>query len=281
MCALLVGLPDVVILGIDDEANGPLRIHVETRTARPVCEQCSSPAWVKDRPVVELVDLPCFGRPPRLVWHKRRWSCPNAVCPAGSWTEEARVIAAPRLVMTDRAGRWVTRQVGQRSRTINEIAVELGCDWHPVNDAVIAYGTALVDDDPDRFGAVTALGLDETLFAGLGKWRTQAWSTQLVDVRRGQLLDVIGGRNAAGPCAWLAEQGPEWCERIEFGTLDLSGPYRLVFDTMLPDATQVADRSMCASSRTSASTRCVAGCRTRRSVTAATRRTRSTGLGAC
>ncbi len=69
MCALLVGLPDVVILGIDDGANDPLRIHVETRTARPVCEQCSSPAWVKDRPVVELVDLPCVGRATRFVWH--------------------------------------------------------------------------------------------------------------------------------------------------------------------------------------------------------------------
>jgi hypothetical protein len=126
-------------------------------------------------------------------------------------------IAAPPLVMTDRAGRWVTRHVGQRARTINGIAMELGCDWHPVNDAVIAYGTALVDDDPTRFGQVTALGLDETLFARLGPWRTQAWSTQLVDVRRSQLLDVIPGRNAAGPCAWLAGQGNEWCSRIEFG----------------------------------------------------------------
>lgn len=241
MCVLVVGLPDVIVLAVDDQPGDPLRVHIETTACRPECSECASVVWVKDRPVVELVDLPCFGRPTRLVWHKRRWCCPRASCPTGSWTEQAPAIAAPRLVMTDRAGRWVTRQVGQRARTINEIAVELGCDWHPVNDAVIAYGAALVDDDPTRFADVTALGLDETLFARLGRWRTQAWSTQLVDVRRGQLLDVIPGRNAAGPCAWLAGQGDEWCERIEFGTLDLSGPYRKVFDTMLPDATQVAD----------------------------------------
>ncbi len=59
-------------------------------------------------------------------------------------------IAARRLVMTDRAGRWVTEQVGRYGRTVNEVAVELGCDWHTVNDTVIAYGTALVDDDLDR-----------------------------------------------------------------------------------------------------------------------------------
>jgi transposase len=32
-----------------------------------------------------------------------------------------------------------------------------------------------------------------------------------------------------------------WCDRIAWANLDLSGPYRKVFDTMLPDAVQVAD----------------------------------------
>jgi transposase len=41
--------------------------------------------------------------------------------------------------------------------------------------------------------------------------------------------------------AWLAERTPAFLERIEFGTLDLSGPYRRVFEIMVPDATLVAD----------------------------------------
>jgi len=141
----------------------------------------------------------------------------------------------------DRAGRWVTEQVGRRGRTVNEIAVELGCDWHTVNDAVIAYGTALVDDDPARIGEPTAVGLDETLFVRVGPWRRQCWSTSIVDVRAGRLLDVVAGRDSAGPCAWFADREQAWLDRIEWATLDLSGPYRAVFDTMLPDATQVAD----------------------------------------
>lgn len=237
MCERLVGLPDVTVLAVDDQPGEPIRVHVEQRVERPVCVVCSTPAWSKGRPTVELVDLPCFGRPARLVWRKHRWSCPSPSCPTGSWTGEDRAIAAPRLVMTDRAGRWATEQVGRLGRTVNEIAVELGCDWHTINDTVIAYGTALVDD-PDRIGDVTALGLDETLFARVGPWRTQRWSTSIVDVRAGQLLDVVEGRNAVAPCAWLAERGPTWCDRIKVGTLDLSGPYRKVFDTMLPDALQ-------------------------------------------
>ena len=195
---------------------------------------------MKDQRPVELVDLAVFGRPVRLVWHKRRWSCPSAGCATGTFTETAGRIAAARLAMTDRAGRWATGQVGRWARSVNEIAVELGCDWHTINDTVIAYGTPLVDH-PTRIGDVTAVGLDEVLFARIGKWRTQAWSTQVVDVRAGQLLDVVEGRDSAGPCKWFDKRPKEWRDRIEFATLDLSGPYRKVFDTMLPNAVQVAD----------------------------------------
>jgi len=241
MCELLVGLPAVTVLGIVDETGGPLWVHIETRADRPICADCDGPVAVKDRPTVDLVDLPAFGRPARLVWRKYRWACATASCAVGSWTETAPAIAAARLVMTDRAGRWVTEQVGRSGRSVNEVAVELGCDWHTINDTVIAYGTALVDDDPDRIGVVTALGLDETLFVHEGPWRRQSWSTSIVDVRAGRLLDVVPGRSATKPCEWLERRGTEWLERIEFATLDLSGPYRKVFDTMVPGATQVAD----------------------------------------
>ncbi len=240
MCELLVGLPDVNVLAVDDVADGPLRVHVETRRGRPQCRRCGGSVLAKDRATVELVDLPCFGRPTRLVWRKRRWACRRLSCDLGSFTETAPTVAAPRVAMTDRAGRWVTEQVGRNGRTVNEVAVELGCDWHTINDSVIAYGAALVDDE-ERIGEVTALGLDETLFARVGKWRTQSWSTSIVDVGAGRLLDVVPGRSSVEPCAWLAGRGDAWLRNIRWATLDLSGPYRTVFDTMLPDAVQVAD----------------------------------------
>jgi len=241
VCELLVGLPSVVVLGVDDVAGGVLRVHVETLDRRPACPGCAGGVVVKDRPTVELVDLPCFGRVTRLSWRKRRWSCPDPSCPTRSWTESAPAIAASRLALTDRAGRWVTQQVGRHGRTVNEVADELGCDWHTVNDTVIAYGTALIDDDPQRIGQPTALGLDETLFARLGPWHRQHWSTSIVDVGAGRLLDVVAGRSGVEPRRWLEARGEQWLANIAWATLDLSGPYRAVFDTMVPDAVQIAD----------------------------------------
>ena len=43
----------------------------------------------------------------------------------------------------DRAGRWVTAQVGGDGCSVVDVAGDLGCDWHTVMDAVIAYGTPL------------------------------------------------------------------------------------------------------------------------------------------
>ncbi len=197
-------------------------------------------AKLKDRPQIELVDLPAFGRRTRLVWHKYRWQCPEPDCSTGSWVQTDHRIAWPRMALTDRAARWACKQVGRYARSVNEVAGELGCDWHTVNDAVVAYGSALVDH-PDRFGAVEALGLDEVLFVRTGPYRRQDFSTQLVDVSAGQLLDVVPGRSGKAPSAWLAAQNQTWRDGVLWATLDLSGTYRSVFDTMLPHATQIAD----------------------------------------
>jgi transposase len=239
MCEILVGLPDVEVIGLD--ASGlVLEVHVEWRRTRTGCPSCGVVAHMKDQRPVRFVDLPVAGRPMALIWHKRRWRCPDADCPTGSWTEEDERIASSRMAITTRAGRWVTEQVGRCARSVNEVAVELGCDWHTVNDAVVAYGASLVDL-PGRFGTVDALGLDEVLFVREGPYHRQYFSTQIVDVGRGQLLDVVPGRKGANPKAWLEAQGREWLDAVCFATLDLSSPYRGVFDAVIPNATQVAD----------------------------------------
>jgi transposase len=240
MCELLVGLPDVNVLGVQDDPGEPLRIHIELRSSVVGCPACGVVAHLKDRSVVELVDLPAFGRCARLLWHKRRFRCPDTDCAQGSFTEVDQRIGSPRMVMSDRAGRWCTRQVGKFARSVSEVASELGCDWHTINDAVVHYGTALVDD-PDRYGHVHFLGLDEVLFVREGQFRRQIFSTQLVDVSNTQLLDVVAGRSGKNVKAWLELKERDWTSGVSFVTMDLSGPYRAVTSEMLPKATQVAD----------------------------------------
>lgn len=95
-------------------------------------------------------------------------------------------------------------------------------------------------DDPNQFGVVTALGPDETLFCRESRFRVQCWSTQIVDVRCGHLLDVVAGRDSGEPCRWLEARSDDWCVGYEWATLDLSRAQWAVFDTMLPDAVQVS-----------------------------------------
>ena len=241
MCELLVGLADVEVLGVDDSAPGALVVVVERREDRPSCGRCGSPAWVKDRREVDLVDLPAFDQTVTLRVLRTRWRCPRFRCSVGSWTLEHPDIAPAGHRLTTRAGRWACAQVGRHARSVAEVVDNLGCDWHTVNDAVIGYGEALLDADTDRIGTVRALSLDETLFVREGRWRILRWSTQMVDARTGQLLDVVAGRTSDAPAGWLAARDPKWLAGIQWAVMDLSGPYRATFDTMLPHATQVAD----------------------------------------
>lgn len=147
--------------------------------------------------------------------------------------------------MTDRAGRWATVQVGRLGRAVSDVAAELGCDSHTVNDAVVAYGEALLKADTGRVGEVEALGLDETLFVRLGERHHKQWATSIVDVggagRHPKLVEVIEGRTAVKVSGWIDARPEAWREAIRFGVLDMSGPYRKTFNDSLSHVTQVAD----------------------------------------
>ncbi len=100
-----------------------------------------------------------------------------------------------------------------------------------------------MDDDEHRVGLVEALGFDETLFLRKGEYHRQHFSTSIVDVGRGQLLDVVPGRKGDEPTSWLTKRTCYWRFHVRCATLDLSGPYRSVFSKALPWATQIADPS--------------------------------------
>lgn len=239
VCELLVGLPEVRVLGAR-RLDRRVELHIETRADVVGCPECGVVASGKGWRVVWFSDLTCFGTPVNLAWHKRRWRCLEDGCPMGSWTEVDERIAGSRLCLTDRAARWACREVGQFGRTVTEVAATLGCDWHTVNDAVLAFGEQLVDH-PGRFSTVASLGLDEHLFKREGERRRQRFVTTICDVARSQLLDVVEGRDKKEPLAWLEGRGEAWLKAVEHGTLDLSATYRSVFTATVPHATLVAD----------------------------------------
>ena len=60
----------------------------------------------------------------------------------------------------------MTIQVGGRGRSVDEVAAELGCDWHTVNNEVVRWGEALLGADTDRIGEVQAVGIDKKRCSG-------------------------------------------------------------------------------------------------------------------
>ena len=242
MSELLVGLGEVDLVGIDDLGEGaPLEVVIRSRKPRPLCGGCGSPVWSKGERTVVLVDLPAFGRPVRLRWRKRRWTCPNPDCEIRSFVEQDPTIGPQRALLTSRAARWVTVGVGRQGRPIQDVAAELGCDWHTVNNEVRRWGEALLEADTSRVGEVSAVGVDETLFWRKGRFRTKVWCTSVVDVEGRQLIDIVPGRTADSAVSWFRSQEAEWLDGIRWAVLDMSGPYRKAYDRVLPNALQVAD----------------------------------------
>jgi transposase len=106
VCEVLIGLPDVNVLGVVDHPGGALEVHVESRLNDRECVGCGRNGRVKDRSSVELVDLPCFGRPTGLVWVKFRLWCPKTACEVLSWvvTTAIAVVGAVRVWLDSSAG---------------------------------------------------------------------------------------------------------------------------------------------------------------------------------
>lgn len=234
----LLGLGGFRVLAVT-ETPDELVVEIETTAELVGCGGCGTRAVAHERMAVEIRDLPCFGRPARLVWNKRRWRCSDGDCDAKTWTETSPHISA-RVVLTRRAGMEACRQVGENARPVAELAQELGVCWWTVMGAVIEHGEPLIDA-PDRVGDVTQLGIDETSWLKATSSHPTLYATGLVDLEARIVIDMVEGNSADDLREWLADQEPEWLVGIEVVTTDLAESYRAGLDPHLAHATRVAD----------------------------------------
>jgi transposase len=234
----LVGLKDVRVLHY--ERSGPtVSLVIEQIRDEVRCPHCRRRAQVKERPLVTYIDLPVYGFAMRLTWKKHRMRCVHEDCPKKSWVLSDHRIAAKDCLLTTRAAKWATRQVGY-GRTVKEVAGELGCDWHTVNNAVTTYGAALLDADRQRVIHTSAIGLDETNFVRLKDRRT-SYATTVCDVEHHRVIDIVPTRRFEEVAGFLDAQPATFKAGIKVGTLDMSDAYAAVFSVILPQAVQVVD----------------------------------------
>ena len=233
-----LGLDGFKVLEVAEDA-AEMVVTVETVADWTGCSQCGVRAEAHDRLRVDIRDLPCFGRPARLVWLKRRWRCRQVDCDTRTWTETVAAVPG-RAVITVRAGSEATRQVGELARPVAEVARELGVCWWTVMDAVIRHGTPLVDD-PGRVGAVRALGVDETSFLSANRHHATIYATGLVDLDARIIIDMVLGNSAVDLRRWTASVDPAWLAAISVVATDLAESYRAGLSPHLDHALRVAD----------------------------------------
>ncbi len=63
MCELLVGLPDVTVLGVKRHGDLRVNLHVQTNADVVGCSSCGVVASLKDWRVVAFAGLPAFASP--------------------------------------------------------------------------------------------------------------------------------------------------------------------------------------------------------------------------
>jgi hypothetical protein len=186
-----LGLPGFRVLEVVETA-AELVVRIETTASLMGCAGCGTRAEVHDRVEVAIRDLPCFGRPARLVWRKLRWRCREPLCERKTWTETSQHLDG-QVVLTRRAGAEACRQVGELARPVSTVADEFGVCWWTIMNAVIEHGTPLVDD-PQRIGRVRQLGIDETSFLAANRTHATIYATGLVDLERHVLIDMGRGQ---------------------------------------------------------------------------------------
>ena len=131
-------------------------------------------------------------------------------------------------------------QAGQ-GRTVLEVAKELSCDWHTVNDADLTYGEALLAADRKRLYQSIAIGLDETSYVKLGHHVHTAYATTVADVQNHQIIEILPTRRYEDVTRGMNAQPEAWKERIKYGALDMSRAYAADYGVVLPRAAQVVD----------------------------------------
>jgi len=83
--------------------------------------------------------------------------------------------------------------------------------------------------------------VDEKRFLNATPTSRTRFTTQIVDLDRHRVLDVIEGRSKTVLGDWLVQRGDGWCAQICLATLDPAAGYRSALLEHLPNVTLVVD----------------------------------------
>lgn len=206
-----------------------LTVYLAITTPNAACPVCSSDAHtVHSRYTRRLADLPCLGRAVRLQATVRRFSCPEPECPRRIFAERLPGFAEPHARTTARL-RQAHESIGSALGGEAGARLTIGLSMTTSPDTLLRRVKQLKDHSvpPPRF-----VGIDDWA------WRKgQRYGTIVVDLERGDVVDLLPDRDAETVKKWLNEH-----PGIELVSRDRWSDYVQAAAEAAPNAQQVADR---------------------------------------
>ena len=207
------------------------------------CRRCGCEGTARGTVVRRLAHEPLGWRPTTLEVTVRRYRCTGC---GHVWRQDTSLAAEPRAKLSRRGLAWALEGIVIAHLTVARVAEGLGVAWNTANDAVLAQGTRVLIEDPNRFDGVRVLGVDEHVWRHTHKG--DKYVTVIIDLtpirdRSGpaRLLDMVEGRSKRVFKEWLAARPQAWREAIEVVAMDGFTGFKSATAEELPDAAAVMD----------------------------------------
>lgn len=225
----LFPLPDGLDITSISETPDALLVRVTSHRPSSVCPLCreSSHAihsYYRRKPM----DLPCAGRPIRLLLTVKKFFCREPTCPRKIFTERLPELIEASSRLTIRL-RQAVQEIGfaTSGKGGEALCPKLGIR---ISDVTLLWSLNLVPTP--AVGKVRVVGLDDWSWK-----RGQRYGTIVVNLETHKIMDLLADREAESVQKWL-EAHPE----VEIISRDRGGTYIDGATQGAPWATQVCDR---------------------------------------